>query len=248
MNTKKKIKFFLNKSFFYYHLKELKLRTWYLVSSFLLTFFICYYYCFEIVYLFVKPFLNYDKNFIFTDLTEAFYSIIHLNFIVSLFILIPFIIYNIWCFFIPSTFLEERKKYNFFFSAIIFLLFISACFYFFFLLPELYKFLFNFEINTSFLIIKLEARIQSYIELCCSIFFLCSILFQIPLFFFLGFEYKLLSSDFLIKNRFKVIFINLLLAAFISPPELVTQIVIAMFLQFIFEISLLILFIYKKLK
>ena len=147
MNNNKQITFVFNKSSVYYHVKELKLRACYLGLSFLLTFFICYYYSFEILYLFVKPFLNYEKNFIFTDLTEAFYTTIQLNLVVSMYILVPFIIYNIWCFFIPSTFLEERQKYNFFFSAIVTLLVISACFIFFLVLPELYKFLLNFEIN-----------------------------------------------------------------------------------------------------
>lgn len=248
MNNTKQIQFVLNKSSVYYHVKEFKLRTCYLGFSFLITFFICYYYSFEILYLFVKPFLNYEKNFIFTDLTEAFYTTIQLNLIVSISILIPFIIYNIWCFFIPSTFLEERKKYNFFFSAIIISLVMSACFIFFFLLPELYKFLLHFEINTSFMIIQLEARIQSYVQLACNIFFLSSIIFQIPLFFFIAFEYGLLTIDFLIKNRSQVLFMNLLLAAFISPPDLLTQIVLAICFQLAFEILLLITFIYKKLK
>lgn len=248
MKYTKQSKFVVNKSSIYYHVKELKLRTCYLVFSFLITFFVCYYYSFEILYLFVKPFLNYEKNFIFTDLTEAFYTTIQLNFIVSIFILIPFIIYQFWCFFIPSSFFKERKKYNSFFSAIVILLGISLTFIYFLVLPELYKFLLYFEVNTNFMSIQLEARIQSYIQLVCKIFFLSSIVFQMPLLFFIAFEYGLLTSDFLIKNRSQILFANLLLAAFISPPDLLTQIVVAIFLQLIFEILLLTTFIHKKLK
>ena len=248
MKSTKKLKFGVNKSSIYYHGKELKLRTCYLVFSFLITFFVCYYYSFEILYLFVKPFLNYEKNFIFTDLTEAFYTTVQLNFIVSIYVLIPFTIYHIWCFFIPSSFLKERKKYNFFFSAIVFLLGISLTFIYFLVLPELYKFLLYFEVNTNFMSIQLEARIQSYIQLVCKIFFLCSIVFQMPLLFFIAFQCKLLTSDFLIKNRLQIVFANLLLAAFLSPPDLLTQIVVAICLQLTFEILLLTLFIYKKLK
>ena len=97
------------------------------------------------------------------------------------------------------------------------------------------------------MIIKLEARIQSYVQLACNIFF-SSVIFQIPLFFFIAFQQKLITSYFLIKNRSQVLFINLLLAAFISPPDLLTQIILALCLQFTFEILLLTLFIYKKLK
>lgn len=248
MKYTKQIRFILDKSSVYYHIKELKLRTYYLVFSFFITFFICYYYSFEILYLFVKPFLNYEKNFIFTDLTEAFYTTIQLNFIASIYILTPFIIYQTWCFFIPSSFLEERKKYNFFFSLVVILLGISFAFIYFLVLPELYKFLLNFEINTSFMTIQLEARIQSYVELACKIFFFSSLLFQTPLFFVIAIEYELITSHFLIKNRSQILFVNLLLAAFISPPDFLTQILLAISLQLTFEILLLTTFIYKKLK
>ena len=236
------------KSSIYYHFKEFKLRISYLVFSFLTTFLICYYYSFEILYLFVKPLLNYNKNFIFTDLTEAFYTTIQLNFIVSIYMLIPFITYHIWCFYIPSTFLEERKKYNFFFSAVIILLCISLTFIYCIVLPELYKFLLHFEISTNFMSIQLEARIQSYVKLACKIFLVFSIVSQTPLLFLILLKHGYITSRFLIKNRWQILFANLLLAAFLSPPDLVFQIVLALCFQIVSEILLLTTFLYKKLK
>lgn len=237
-----------NKSSVYYHIKELKLRTYYLCFSFFITFLSCYYYSFEILYLFVKPFLSYEKHFIFTDLTEAFYTTIQLNFIVSIYLLLPFLIYQFWCFILPSCFRQERKKYNFFCIAMLFLLGFSFVFVYYLVLPELYKFLLHFEINTNFMTIQLEARIQSYVQLACKIFFFSSIIFQMPLFFFVAFEYKFITIDFLIQNRAQIMFANLLLAAFLSPPDLLTQIVLFIWLQLTFEILLLLLFLYKELK
>ncbi len=238
----------LNNSSIYYHGKELKLRGYYLGFSFLITFFICYYYSFEILYLFVKPFLSYEKNFIFTDLTEAFYTTIKLSFIISFYILIPFIIYQFWCFFIPSSFLEQRQKYNFFFITIVILLLMSVSFIYFLVLPELYKFLLDFEITTNFMNIQLEARIQSYVELACKIFLFFSILFQVPLFCIIAFQYDLITSDFLVKNRSHIFLLNLFLSAFISPPDILTQILLALCLQITCEILILIMFIFNKTK
>ena len=237
-----------NKSAIYYHIKEFKLRILYLIISFLCTFFSCYYYSFEMIYLFVKPFLVYEKNFIFTDLTEAFYTTIKLNFIISIYILIPFLIYQFWCFVIPSSFLKERKKYNFFFLTIFVLFNLSLIFVYFLLLPELYKFLLNFEVNTNFMTIQLEARIHSYVELACKIFFFSSLLFQMPITFFLAFKYGFLNTNFLVENRAKIFFINLFLAAFISPPDVLIQILLTLYLQLIIEILLLLMFFYKKLQ
>ena len=237
-----------DKSAIYYHIKELKLRIFYLTISFLCTFFSCYYYSFEMIYLFVKPFLAYEKNFIFTDLTEAFYTTIKLNFIISIYTLIPFLIYQFWCFVIPSSFLKERKKYNFFFLTIFVLFNLSLIFVYFLLLPELYKFLLNFEVNTNFMTIQLEARIHSYVELACKIFFFSSLLFQMPITFFLAFKYGFLNTNFLVENRAKIFFINLFLAAFVAPPDVLIQILLTLYLQLIIEILLLLMFFYKKLQ
>ena len=237
-----------DKSAIYYHIKELKLRIFYLTISFLCTFFSCYYYSFEMIYLFVKPFLAYEKNFIFTDLTEAFYTTIKLNFIITIYILIPFLIYQFWCFIIPSSFLKERKKYNFFFLSIFLLFNFSLIFVYFLLLPELYKFLLNFEVNTNFMTIQLEARIHSYVELACKIFFFSSLLFQMPITFFLAFKYGFLNTNFLVENRAKIFFVNLFLAAFIAPPDVLIQIFLTLYLQLIIEILLLLMFFYKKLQ
>lgn len=237
-----------DKSAIYYHIKELKLRIFYLTISFLCTFFSCYYYSFEMIYLFVKPFLAYEKNFIFTDLTEAFYTTIKLNFIISIYLLIPFLIYQFWCFIIPSSFLKERKKYNFFFLSIFVLFNLSLIFVYFLLLPELYKFLLNFQVNTNFMTIQLEARIYSYVELACKIFFFSSLLFQMPITFFLAFKYGFLNTNFLVENRAKIFFVNLFLAAFIAPPDVLIQILLTLYLQLIIEILLLLMFFYKKLQ
>ena len=236
-----------NRSAIYYHIKEVKLRIFYLIISFLCTFFSCYYYSFEMIYLFVKPFLAYEKNFIFTDLTEAFYTTIKLNFIISIYTLVPFLIYQFWCFVIPSSFLKERKKYNFFFLTVFVLFNLSLIFVYFLLLPELYKFLLNFEVNTNFMTIQLEARIHSYVELACKIFFFSSLLFQMPVIFFLAFKYGFLNTNFFVENRAKIFFINLFLAAFISPPDVLIQILLTLYLQLIIEILLLLMFFYKKL-
>ena len=236
------------KSSIFFLVLEVKLRMLYLVFSFLITFLICYYYSFEILYLFVKPLLNYNKNFIFTDLTEAFYTTIKLNFIISILTLIPSFVYHVWCFYIPSTFKQERKKYNFFFSAILVLLGASLIFIYFIVLPELYKFLLYFEISTNFMSIQLEARIQSYVNLAFKIFLVFSLFFQIPLIFSVLFKYGFISSCFLVKNRWQIFFANLLLAAFLCPPDLVTQITLTLFFQIIFEILLLSTFLFYCLK
>jgi Sec-independent protein secretion pathway component TatC len=69
-----------------------------------------------------------------------------------------------------------------------------------------------------------------------------------PITFFLAFKYGLLNTNFLIENRAKIVFINLFLAAFISPPDVLIQILLALYLQLMIEVLLLLMFFYKKLQ
>ena len=93
-----------------HHIMEVRLRSIYLVTSFLITFLMCYYYSLELIYLFVKPLLKYQNIFMFTDLTEALYTTITHCLLTTTFVILPFIVYQIWCFLIPSSFLCERNK------------------------------------------------------------------------------------------------------------------------------------------
>lgn len=93
-----------------YHIMEIRLRIMYLIISFVITFSVCYYYSLELIFLFVKPLLKHHNIFMFTDLTEALYTTINHCLFTTIFVMSPFIFYQIWCFLIPSSFLCERNK------------------------------------------------------------------------------------------------------------------------------------------
>lgn len=69
-----------------------------------------------------------------------------------------------------------------------------------------------------------------------------------PITFFLAFKYGFLNTNFLVENRAKIFFINLFLAAFVAPPDVLIQILLTLYLQLIIEILLLLMFFYKKLQ
>lgn len=242
LNTTDKFKLYSN---LHYHFLELKLRLSYIIFSLFSTFLTCYYYCFEIIYVFTKPFLYYEKNFIFTDLTEAFYTSIQISFFFSFYLLIPLFLYQFWCFFIPSKFTDERKNINLTFFFVFIFLLASILIVYLCILPKLYRFLLNFQINTNLINIELQPRIKSYVELACKIFIFFTLFSQLPLVFFLLIKYKLLQVNTLAKNRVKIFFFILVVSSFISPPDVLIQITISFFFQFVIEILLLFGFFYK---
>ncbi len=220
---------------FIYYLMDIRYRCFYLILSFFFTFITCYYYCVELTYIFVNPFLKYHRPFIFTELTEALYITLKICTITSICLLFPIICYIIWCFFIPSCFSYERKNYTFFllFWNLFFILSILTIYHN--ILPCLYDFLLQYEIQKNVFTIQLEARIDSYVNWSLKVLFLVSIFAQLPIFCYLLYQLEILRPSFISKNRKFLVCIFLLTAALLSPPELITQILFTIALGIIYE-------------
>lgn len=231
---------------FYHHLVELKLRLVYIIFSLFISFSVCYYYCFEIIYVFAKPFLQYTNHLIFTNLTEAFYTSIEISFLCSLYITIPLLLYQFWCFMIPSKFQNQRLKSNFTFSSIFLFFITSILFVYLLFLPQFYGFLLNFQISTPLLHIELQARIQCYVKLACRVFIFFTFFFQFPLIFLSLVKYNWMKLHFVFTNRKKIFFIVLIICSLVSPADVFSQLSITLFIVIFLEILLLIGFLYEK--
>ena len=189
----------------------------------------------------------FDKGFIFTSLTEAFHTTIKICFIWSFLFFLPFFFYQFWCFFTPSWFLFERVRAKIYlFSALSGAFLGGYCFYF-LVLPELIDFLLNFKINTPLFTVQLEARIDSYVRISSGVFLIVEFVFQMPLLFSLFYFFGLIDSAFLSKNRKIFILFFLLLAAFLSPPDPLTEFLIFSFFICTFEFFIWIGFLVKNL-
>ena len=227
---------------FFYYFTEMRYRLFYLSVSFLVAFCTCYYYSLQLIYLIARPFLQskhyslaFDKGFIFTNLTEALYTTLKVCFIWSFIFFLPFLFYQFWCFFTPSWYLFERKRYKIFVFSALFLAFLgSFCFYF-RVLPTLIDFLLNFKINTVLFTVELQGRIDSYVKISSGVFLIVQSFFQTPLLFSLLYYLGLIDSVFLSKNRKVLILCILLLSAFVSPPDLYAEFYIFFFFLLIFE-------------
>ena len=224
-----------NTNFIYYFI-DIWYRIVYFFISFLLTFIVCYHYYVDLTYLYVKPFLKYHKVFIFTELTEPLYVTLKISTITSICVLFPMVWYMIWCFFIPSCFYSERNNYTFFtlFWNVFFIWTILTSYYN--VLPHLFDFLVQYEIERNLFSIQLEARIGSYLSWSLKVSFMLSILAQLPLLCYFLYRLEILCPSFLSQNRKFLFFIFLLTAALLSPPELITQIILTMAFVILYEL------------
>ncbi len=98
-----------------WHLFEIKLRSIYLIFSTICTFFLFSHYQLELIYIMGKPFIEQQQTFIFLELTEAFYTLLRISTILTVFVIIPFLFYHMVSFLIPSFYKIERNRLIFFF-------------------------------------------------------------------------------------------------------------------------------------
>lgn len=230
----------------HYHLLEIKLRCFYLILSWICTFVISYNCQIEIIYLIGKPFIELQQTFIFLDLTEAFYTLLRISTILTCGVILPFFVYEIWSFFVPSLYEIERKKMNSFFLLFVSLLVCEILFAYFFLLPKICHFLLSFEMTSGIdnsdlhrfaplISVEFTARIESYVKLIVKLMGLILLLFQIPLGVLVLYSNKILHVSSFYFNRKLLSFLSLLFSALLVPPDVVSQVIVAIFFYLVFE-------------
>ena len=180
-------------------------------------------------------------TFICTNISELFQTSIEITIQFSFCIFIPFFLYNIWVFLIPSLYCFERKKwtYDLYIYILLYILaiFLSCIVVF----PFFWKFFMHFQEgmllrnNSFFFQLQNQPRISSYFSFFFHTEIITHFFCETPFFFYLLLKYNYIQIAQIIKNR-RIIYFNLLLfIALISPPEILTQILFFIITIFLFE-------------
>lgn len=236
------------------HLRELRNR---ILFSFLFLFLSFIFFFFNVKYLgdvLTKPLFSLLENspnqrMIFTSLPEVFVSNLKISLFTSFLVSAPFFIIQIILFISPALYKNEKK---FFIPLIIlspFFFIAGVLFAYYFLVPVIWNFFISYEnlLNNSFPI-ELESKYSEYIKLIMFLLFASGLSFEFPILIILLTKIGVFNYHFLSKNR-KFFFIGILIfSAFFTPPDVISQIGIAIPLIIFYEFSILFIkiFISKK--
>ena len=232
------------------YIREIKKRTAYLVFSFFFTFLLSYWKWYQLAYIFLLSFSNnqeFEKNFIFTDVYSAFSSTIWICLATCSLIILPLITYQIICFLSPSWYNHERRKYCFYIVLVLVSWYIYISFVNSLIIPQLCAFLLEFQVNTSCLNITVQPKIDAYLSWAASISLLATFLFLCVMLFYIVLQSKLINISKWSKQRKSCVFLSLLIGAFLSPPELGNQILLASVFYTISELIIWISLIRERL-
>lgn len=149
----------------------------------------------------------------------------------------PVILWEFWKFIRPALYDRERKyAMAFIFSASI-LFFLGIFFGYFLIVPLSINFLGNYRISE---IVKNDIDLDSYLSLIKTTVISCGLIFELPILIYFLAKVGLVTAEFLRKYRKYAYVIMLIVAAVVTPPDVVSQVIVTVPLAILYELSIFI--------
>jgi sec-independent protein translocase protein TatC len=168
-----------------------------------------------------------------SQLMNSIWSSLILGFIASF----PYLLWEIWRFIAPGLTKKEINSSRGFIFIASFLFFIGVLFSFYVIAPISIQFLYNYQITDA---IENSFTLESHIGLVTNMLIGVSILFELPVLIYFLTKIGIVSPEFLKKYRKHALVLVLILAAIITPPDIASQIIVAIPILILYEISIIV--------
>lgn len=231
------------------HLKELRQRVLWSVGAFILAFAVCYYFSQQIYGFLARPLADIlaaqpggsERRMIYTALYEAFFTYLKVAFFGAVFFSFPMWATQLWLFVAPGLYRSEKRAILPFLIASPFLFVLGAAMVYYFIFPLAWQFFISFETppGSGGIPVQLEAKVGEYLSLVMHLILAFGIAFQMPVLLTLLCRVGILSVESLRKGRRYAIVGMFVFAAIITPPDIISQIGLALPLILLYEISIL---------
>lgn len=180
-------------------------------------------------------FEEYHVNLIATDLSSQFMTHITTAVYLGLLGASPYILYELFRFISPALY-ENERKYSVQVASIIYMLFLlGVLMSYFVLFPISFRFLGTYSVSAK---VVSNITLDSYISTFVSLTLVMGVVFQLPVIaFFLG-KLGIVTSQMLAKYRKHSFVVIMVVAAIITPPDLMTLILVTIPLYLLYEVSI----------
>jgi sec-independent protein translocase protein TatC len=171
------------------------------------------------------------------QMTGQFSMHITSSLVVGLIAAFPYVFWEVWKFISPGLYDQERSAARGAVFFVSFLFFLGASFGYFILAPLSINFLSNYQLDPT---IANEFDITSYVSTLSMLVLASAVMFQLPIVIYFLTKAGLVSSLMLKTYRRHAIVVILVLSALITPPDVISQILIAMPILVLYEAGIII--------
>jgi sec-independent protein translocase protein TatC len=221
------------------HLEELRKRLVVCAIAIGIGFVISYIFSKQLFSFLILPLtkvLPAESRLIFTSLPEMFIAYIKVALIAGIILAIPIIFYELWMFLVPALYQREKRYLIPFvlFSSILFVA--GALFGYFIVFPYGFKFFISFATED----IQALPSVKQYFSFATRLLLAFGLVFEMPVVVFFMTKIGLITPDSMKKYRKFAILCAFILSAILTPPDVATQIMMALPLIVLYEVSIII--------
>ena len=227
------------------HLVELRSRLIWSIVAFFAAFLVAYLFLKEPIFQFLLQPLAHlphgdSRRLIFTAPTEAFFTYVKVAFFTALCISFPIIATQLWKFVAPGLYRNEKQAFLPFIVATPVMFLIGAGFLYYLVLPAALIFFTSFEMprGEGVLPIQLEAKMSEYLALVMTLVFAFGLSFELPVLLTLLAKVGLITAAQLRSKRRYAIVGCVAFAGVVTPPDVFSQLALAVPLYFLYELSI----------
>jgi len=186
-----------------------------------------------------QPLLRYlpeNSSMIATQVASPFLTPFKLSIVMAIFIAVPFILYQIWGFIAPGLYKHEQKMFLPLLISSSLLFYLGAAFAYYVIFPLVFQFFTSITLEG----VTQMTDITEYLDFVLKMFIAFGLAFEVPVAIILLTKMGAVSVETLSEKRSYVVVGSFVVGMLITPPDIISQVLLAVPVWLLFELGLLV--------